>query len=361
MKQILCGPRAVISADALRHNLGVVRKLAPRSRVLAIIKANAYGHGIVPTARALQDADAFGVARIEEGTALRQAGIGNPILLLEGVFTPQDLALAASANLELVVHSFGQLQLLEQFAGTHRFSIWLKIDTGMHRLGFSPEDFPLAWKRIQRCPSAAAGARVMTHLAIAEEPVHPLTVRQLQCFEQAVRGLETQYSMANSAAIIGMPQTHLDWVRPGIMLYGISPLPDKYAAQLDLQPAMTLHSSLIAVHQLNPGETVGYGARWRAERSTRIGVAAIGYGDGYPRHARSGAPVCVADRQCLLAGRVSMDMINVDLTGAPEAQAGDSVLLWGPDLPVEHVAAYADTIPYELVCGISQRVKVQYK
>lgn len=361
MNPILCGPRALISTDALRHNLSVVRKLAPRSRVLAIIKANAYGHGIVPTAQALREADAFGVARIEEGTALRQAGIGNPILLLEGVFTPEDLALAASAHLDLVVHSFGQLQLLEEFAGTHRFGVWVKIDTGMHRLGFSPEDFPLAWERIKRCPTAAAGARVMTHLAIAEEPTHPLTLRQLQCFEQAVRGIDAQRSVANSAAVIGLPHTHLDWVRPGIMLYGISPLPGTYAAQLGLQPAMILESSLLAVHQLNPGEAVGYGARWRADRATRIGVAAVGYGDGYPRHARSGAPVNVANRECLLAGRVSMDMINVDLTCAPQAQVGDPVVLWGRDLPVERIAEYADTIPYELVCGISQRVKVEYR
>jgi alanine racemase len=361
MKEFICGPRALISTDALRHNLGVVRKVAPASRVLAVIKANGYGHGIVQTARALREADAFGVARIQEGLALRRAGSTHAILLLEGVFNANDLEVAAKENFALVVHTFDQLEMLEAWSGTHRFEVWVKIDTGMHRLGFALDQFAQAWSRINRCAAVAAGVRLMTHLASAEAPDSAETKKQLEAFAHVTAGLAADRSIANSAATLGLANVRGDWVRPGVMLYGISPFAQQHGTQLGLRPAMTLETNLIAIHDVAKGQAVGYGGKWHAERATRIGIAAAGYGDGYPRHVRNGAPVVIGDRTALIAGRVSMDMINIDLSGTPNAQIGDAVQLWGAQLPVESIADFADTIPYELVCGISQRVQVEYR
>lgn len=357
------GPRALIDAAALRHNLGVVRRYAPASRVMAVIKANAYGHGLVSAARALADADAFGVARIEEGLTLRDAGLKQTVVLLEGVFSNEDLALAAARGCDIVVHSRAQLDLLEQWQGTGQIPVWFKIDSGMNRLGFRVEYSLSAWERLLRTKRVLGTPRVMTHLAVADERTDSRTLQQITDFEAVVAALPgsatAERSIANSAGLIAWPQARTDWVRPGLMLYGISPFRHELAQDFDLKPAMTLTTKLIAVGEVAPGEGVGYGGAWRATRRAFIGIAAAGYGDGYPRHMKSGSPVLVNGRKALLAGRVSMDMIAVDITDVGGA-VGDPVVLWGAELPAEEVALNADTIPYELVCGVSQRVELEY-
>lgn len=327
---------------------------------MAVIKANAYGHGLVSTARALGGADAFGVARLDEALTLRSVGISNVIVLLEGVFTTEQLRVAAENGFEIVVHSFEQLELLESFAGTHAFSVWVKVDTGMNRLGFRVDEFAAAWERLNRVTSIAK-LRLMTHLACAEEEASVEVTQQLERFQRLVEGSSTERSIANSAGLIVWPQARVDWVRPGLMLYGISPVPTLDSAALGLRPAMTLITSLIAVRRVVKGEAVGYGAAWRAERDSLIGIAAIGYGDGYPRNMRAGTPVLINGKEAPVVGRVSMDMTAIDLTDLPSAKVGDLVTLWGRGLPAERIAPFADTIPYELVCGISQRVAVEWK
>ena len=353
-------PRATIDAAALRHNLGVVRSLAPESRVIAVVKANGYGHGLVETARALTGADAFGVARLDEGLALRAAGITNEIVLLEGVFSSEELQLASRANLQLVVHSFEQLELLEQAAGSHNFIVWLKVDTGMNRLGFRVEDFASAWRRLQRCKCSGT-LRLMTHLATAEEPESAATRRQIETFRSLTDALGVERSVANSAGLIGSPQARVDWVRPGLMLYGISPMASRLASSIGLRPAMTLTTQLIALRKVPKAEVVGYSGIWQAPRDSVVGIAAIGYGDGYPRNMRNGTPVLVNGQEVSVVGRVSMDMTAVDVTDISGVRVGDPVVLWGEGLPAERVAPFADTISYELVCGISQRVAVEWR
>jgi alanine racemase len=351
-------PCATIDVSALRHNLAAVRRYAPASKVMAIIKANAYGHGLVAAALALEGVEAFGVARLEEGLALRSAGIATPIVLLEGVFNADELEQARRASLQIVVHSPEQIAMLEQSGAGREFEIWLKVDTGMNRLGFRLEQFEPAWQRLRALDPRAL--RVMTHLAAAEVRNGEATVAQLARFSSLTIAAGTERSVANSAGLILSEQARLEWVRPGLMLYGISPIPGVSAAELGLKPAMTLTTQLIAIRHVPAGETVGYNGIWRAEQETRVGIAAVGYGDGYPRNLRSGCPVLVNGRETQVLGRVSMDMTAVDLQKV-DAKVGDPVTLWGEGLPVERVAAFADTIAYELVCGISQRVAVEWK
>lgn len=358
---MILGPRAVIDRSALRHNLGVVRKTAPRSKVMAVVKANAYGHGIVGTAQALIAADAFGVARLKEAMALREAGLGNTVVLLEGALSHQELDAAAALGLETVVHSFEQLQMLEGWKGSKRLQVWCKIDSGMNRLGFRLDEFAQAWQRLERCSSILPRPRLMTHLANADEIGDARNTRQIRAFRELVDDLHLERSIANSAGVMAWPESRVEWVRPGLMIYGISPFDDRVAAELDLRPAMTLISEVIALRTVQAGEEVGYGGIWRAEKTTRVGIVAVGYGDGYPRHTRSGAPVLVNGVEAPMVGRVSMDMIAVDLSQQPNAKVGDPATIWGTGLPAERVAKYADTIPWELVCAISQRVGVEYK
>lgn len=355
-------PVATVDLSALRSNLAVVRRMAPRSRVIAVVKANAYGHGLSRVARTLADADGLGVARLAEAMALREAGVTQRVLLLEGVFGAEQLALAARAQCEVVVHSREQLDALEQFAGSHRFVVWLKLNCGMNRLGFRGSDFTSALARLQRC-SCVSLIRVMTHLSSSEEGdiESDVTVAQLRMFDAAVSSLGLERSVANSAAVIAWPESHQDWVRPGLMLYGMSPIPNRTAADLGLRPVMTLSTRLIAVQNIGVGEAVGYNGTWRAQRPSRIGVAAIGYGDGFPRGMRNGAPVLVRGKEATIAGRVSMDMIGIDITDLPAAGVGDEVVVWGEGLPAERVAAYADTISYELVCRVTSRVPLVWK
>lgn len=350
---------ATVDTDALRHNLQVVRQRAPRSRVMAVIKANAYGHGLVAVARALEAADAFAVARVEEGLTLRQAGVLNRMLLLEGVFDGAQLAAAAAAGFELVVHTAEQIELLRAAPAGAIFKIWLKLDTGMNRLGFKGAAFAAARAALNDLPAVQSPVNLFTHFSSADTPEYPTTADQLARFSAATAGLPGERSIANSAGLLGFAEAQCDWVRPGLLLYGASPFPGTVGADYGLRPAMTLHSHVIAVKDVSQGEAVGYGGVWTARRPTRLAVAAVGYGDGYPRRLMAGSPVLVNGRRAPLAGRVSMDMIGIDVTDleAPP-RLGDPVILWGEGLPVEEIAVWAETIPYELLCGISQRVAV---
>jgi alanine racemase len=355
--------RAQVSAAALRGNLARVREVAPGKRVMAIIKANAYGHGLVATARCLEGADAFGVARMEEAVALRDAGINSPIVLLEGVFTAGQLAMAAHLRFDLVVHEAQQLALLEAAPAGQPLVAWLKVDTGMNRLGFRPEQFEDALARLSALPGVVREIRLLTHFACADERDSPMTGEQIARFEQLVggklggRGLAT--SLANSATVFSQPTAHGDWVRPGLALYGVAPFAGETGTSLGLVPAMRLVSTVISLRDVPRGETVGYGAAWRAERDSRVAIVAAGYGDGLLRSLSAGSPVLINGQAFALAGRVSMDMIGVDVTEAPTPiNVGDDAVLWGPELPVEQVAQRAGTIPYELLCAISQRVPI---
>jgi alanine racemase len=346
-----------IDIGALKHNFGVARRLAPKSRAMAVIKANAYGHGLVTAARALDSADALAVARLSEGLALREAGIKTPIVLLEGVFDREELDAAAAAGFELIVHTAEQIELLRGAPSTARFKVWLKLDSGMNRLGFKGDDFHSAYAALSTLPALSGPVNLCTHLSSADLPELPTTAEQLMVFAAATRSLAGERSMASSAALIGFPDSHGDWIRPGLMLYGVSPFRGTKGADHGLRPVMTLQSRVIALKDLVEGEQVGYGGDWTATRPTRLAIASVGYGDGYPRGAASGTPVLVNDEIAALAGRVSMDMLAIDVTDLKRAaRIGDSVVLWGEGLPVEEIALWADTVPYTLVCGISQRV-----
>ncbi len=351
--------RAVIDAAALRHNLQQARRAAPDSRIMAVIKANAYGHGIVPAAKALAEADGFAVARLGEGLALRAAGLTNRILLLEGVFSADQLAAAAQARFELMVHSPEQLELLEALSGDAQVTAWIKVDSGMNRLGFRLEDFAAAYERLRRNARVHADPTLVTHLASADDRRDAKTPAQLAAFSDATAGLPGARSIANSAGVLAWPAARADWVRPGLMLYGVSPFPSGTGADLGLRPAMTLRTEVIALKQVRAGETVGYGGSWTAPRDTRMAVVAAGYGDGYPRSTESGTPVLVGGRRAPLIGRVSMDMITVDITDLPPVSVGDPVVLWGSEIPVEEIATHARAIAWDLLCGVSQRVQLE--
>lgn len=351
---------ADIDLTALRHNLSRVRALVPDGKILAVIKADAYGHGIVRAAQALADADAFAVARLCEAEALRAAGIKKTVVVLEGFLCMHELERMAELACEAVVHSDHQIELLEQARLADPIKVWIKIDTGMSRLGFEFERAESLWQRLGVCENVA-GMRLMSHFANADDSAHERNAAQIALFEAACASFPGEKSLANSGAILGLPDSHLDWVRPGIMLYGVSPLLDKAAEELDLLPVMRLRSRLIAVNQQLAGAAVGYGGEWVCPEDMPVGVVAIGYGDGYPRHAISGTPVLVNGKRVHTIGRVSMDMICVDLREAADAKIGDEVILWGsPDLPVEEVAERAATIGYQLLCGVTPRVPRNY-
>jgi len=356
--------RAFIDTAALRHNLGTVRAYAPGAKVMAVIKANAYGHGLVTTALALADADSFAVARLEEGIALRGAGIRAPIVLLEGVFSAEQLAEAAHHGFELVVHDPLQVKLLEAHRGAERFVLWIKMDTGMNRLGFRPESFAAAHARLAALAVPALELRAMTHLARADELDQAMTRDQVATFENtlAAAGLSRiTTSIGNSAGTLGWPVAHGNWVRPGLALYGVSPFGGETADKHGLKAVMTLETTVLTVREVKRNETVGYAGAWRAGRDSAIAILAAGYGDGLPRHLENGTPVLIGGARYPLVGRVSMDMIAIDVTGAAKIAAGQKAIVWGADLPVEEVARHADTIPYELLCGVSQRVPLELK
>ncbi|WP_020558904.1 alanine racemase [Thiofilum flexile] len=352
--------RACINLKALRHNYHYAKSLAPHSKAAAIIKANAYGHGAVVVARALYDADAFGVACIEEALELRESGITQPIVLLEGVFTPDELPLAARYQFMIAVHNVEQVEWLEQAQLTQPLAIWFKIDTGMHRLGFAPEQVPAFYARLKACANVAA-ITLMTHFARADEVDCSATEQQIARFKTATQGIQAPVSIANSPATLMWPSTRLDWIRPGIMLYGATPVAEDLPESKALQPVMTLESALISVRELGVGESIGYGARFTCEQPTRVGVVAMGYADGYPRHAVNGTPVAVNGVRTRIIGRVSMDMLTVDLTPLPTAKVGDRVELWGNTVRANEVAAHSQTIAYTLFTGVTRRVPLVYQ
>jgi alanine racemase len=333
---------------------------------MAVVKANAYGHGLIEVAHILDDVDALAVARVSEGVRLRNGGIDLPIVVLEGCSEVAEVHEAIGHQLEIVVHDPVHLDFLDSLTAHDVITVWLKLDTGMGRLGFAPAELMACRKRLDRIPAVRPDVRLMTHLACADDPDNPTTLEQVRRFGDGLGGFAGDVSVANSAGILLWPQTHevsrdLDytgqnWVRPGLALFGASPIIGKSAREMGLMPAMSFESRLIAVKTIKRGTAVGYGGDWRAERDTVVGVVAAGYGDGYPRHLKSGTPVLVNGRRVALIGRVSMDMINVDLTDVPVANVGDQVVLWGGHLPIEEIAARAETIPYELMCGLSQRV-----
>jgi len=349
----------VINLAALQSNFQRIRQLAPRQRIMAVVKADAYGHGIVRVARSLPYADAFGVACLEEARQLRDAGIRQPIVLLEGPFSADELPPIQQLGLEMVIHHPEQFAMLEAAHPEQQIRTWLKIDTGMHRLGFAPGDAAAAREKLLSLECIGRDLRLMTHLASANDPEDALTRRQLQTFADCTQGMVEERSIANSAAILDWPDSHADWVRPGLLLYGISPNPARDSLAEGLQPVMTFRSQLISVKQLKAGDTVGYGATWACPEDMPVGIVAAGYGDGYPRHARSGTPMLVNGRRAGMIGVASMDMLAVDLRNVPAARVGDPVVLWGEGLPVEEIAACAQTIPYELLCGDRKRITFQ--
>lgn len=351
------GPYVEIDLNALRHNLSQVKSYAPGTKVLAMLKANAYGHGQTVCALALKEADAFGVARIEEAIALRQAHITQPIVLMGGVTAADELEIVESYHLDFVVHDQTQLDLLDAYEGAHTFSVWLKIDTGLHRLGFSPEEAGQAYQHLKNHPKVSQPFKIMTHLIAPEKCEQPFTSDQLALFHEVTDSWPEEKSIAKSAAIMAWPQTHADWVRPGIMLYGISPFIEKTALDLGLKPVMTLKSQIIRINECKQGENLGYGGHWRCPRDMRIAIVAVGYADGYPRHIQDYAPVLVNDQRCAVVARVAMDLLMVDLSQAPDAVIGDTVTLWGAGLPIEQVALAAQTISYTLTTAVSGRVK----
>lgn len=349
---------ATIHVDALRHNLARMRALAPHSRVLAVVKADGYGHGLERAAHALEGADGFGVAALADAERLRAAGLSQRIVLLSGFDEPADLPALRRLGVETVLHHDSQLDMLAAEAPAQPpIRVWLKLDSGMHRLGFAPARTADIHTRLHAMANVDDDIVLMTHFAASDEFDSPRTREQLGVFEHAIGDLPGARSLANSAAVLGWPATHGDWIRPGGALYGLSAVDGRSGVDLGLQPAMTLSTRLVAINRVARGEAVGYGGRFACPEDMPIGVAAIGYGDGYPRSVPSGTPVLVNGTRAPIVGRVSMDLLAIDLRGHPQARVGDPVVLWGRGLPVEEIASAAGTIGYELACGITRRVR----
>ncbi|GGB46891.1 alanine racemase [Shewanella inventionis] len=365
-------PRAEISRCALQSNLAQLRLIAPKSKIMAVVKANGYGHGLLNVAESVGilnyvqsvgkyhgGADGFGLARLEEALQLREGGVKGKLLLLEGFFRQSDLATLVTHNIDTVVHHESQLHMLETIKLDKPVTVWIKIDTGMHRIGFTLDQFEKVYQRLLHCPQVAKPIHLMTHFACADEPDNQMTQDQMNAFLQLIDGLDGDRTLANSAGTLFWPTSQADWIRPGIALYGISPVVGDRGVNHRLIPAMELVSNLIAVRDHKAGDSVGYGAFWTAKQDTRLGVVAIGYGDGYPRNAPEGTPVWINGRRVPIVGRVSMDMLTVDLGADAQDNVGDSVQLWGKALAVEEVAEHIGTIAYELVTKLTPRVVVE--
>jgi alanine racemase len=349
--------QAIINLRALRENYKFARKQAPHSRAYAVVKANAYGHGVMPIVNALaSEADGFAVACVDEAMTIRKGGISRPILVLEGAMDASECELAVDYNLELALHNQTQIEWLKAFS-KGKLKVWVKVDSGMHRLGFRSQQVPAIVSELRALP-VVAEIQLMSHFACADDPANPFNQQQLDVLT-ALEPMNLNWSMSNSAAILTMTEAHGELVRPGIMLYGSHPVKQQQGPSIGLQPVMTLQSEVIALHELDVGETVGYGQSYTVERPTVIAVIAIGYGDGYPRAAKNGTPVLIKGRPFPIAGRVSMDMITVDVTNGNVA-LGDKVTLWGAGLSADVVAEHCGTISYELFCQITERVKKQY-
>lgn len=348
---------ATIHIEALRHNLSKVRALAPHSKVMAVVKADGYGHGLERVARALEGADAFGVAALSDAERLRAIGLSQRIVLLSGIDDASDLSAIRRLGVDTVVHHESQLSLLQQDTESDPVRVWLKLDTGMHRLGFAPERAHTIYTELKTMSNVHPDITLMTHFASSDEFGGHQTAEQLKMFDELCKPISGLHSLSNSAAILGWPSAHQDWVRAGGALYGLSVVDDKTGTDFDLKPAMSLSTKLIAINHIKEGEYIGYSATWQCPEDMPVGVAAIGYGDGYPRNAAAGTPVLINGVCVPIIGRVSMDLMTLDLRGVPNAKVGDDVLLWGPELPVEIIAKAAGTISYELTCSITRRVR----
>ncbi|MGB9154695.1 MAG: alanine racemase [Alphaproteobacteria bacterium] len=347
-----------LSTENLLHNVSVIRATAPRAKLMAMVKANAYGHGAISVGQRLEGhVDAMGVASIDEALALRAAGIKSPLVLIEGVFEPDELRIAAEQEFHVVFHTPAQVQWLVESPVSKPLVAWLKIDTGMGRLGFLPSQAPLALQTLSTSPSIRQPVGIMSHFACADAPEHPHNKHQIACFEKFAASHNGPKSLCNSAAIFSFPDQHYDWVRAGLSLYGATPFATRTAESLGLKPVMTFRTRLIAVKNLKRGDTIGYGARFTCPEDMSVGIMAVGYGDGYPRTARDGTPVLVNGARCSIAGRVSMDMAAVDLRPCRDAAVNTEVILWGEGLPIETVAATTENINYDLLTGIQNRVK----
>jgi len=354
---------ALVSRSAIADNYRQMKKLAPKSKVLAVLKANAYGHGAVAMARELMrvNVDGLGVARLEEALELRAAGITSPILLLEGFAEQSDITRLITYQLETVIHSLEQITMLEQCQQQGRLKVWLKIDTGMNRLGLNSSEVVQAYQRLNQLEIVETPVNFMSHFACADELDNDFTARQIQAFFELVKEYDGQLSIANSAAILAWPDTHLDWVRTGISLYGCSAIEGKTGADFGLRPVMTLQTKVIAIKSITQGQYVGYGSTWQAKTDGKLAVIAVGYGDGYPRHAKTGTPVLINGKRYPIVGRVSMDMITVDLGQTSQVSCGDVVTLWGQGLPAEEIARWSDTISYEIMIKLTHRVEILFE
>jgi len=343
-----------IDYTALQHNLEQVHRFAPQAQVMAVIKANAYGHGMIKVAEALNRAHGFAVSCISEALELRKAEFIHPILVLQGYKNQPELQTASANNLRVVIHDPAQLQLLEQVFLSKKLNIALKLDTGMHRLGFPIEDSAKIYQKLVQNPQINTTCWLMSHLACADDLDNVYTLQQLSLFQQYTQSIKTPRSLAHSAGIVAWPETHMDWVRPGIMLYGVSPLLNTEAKQYRLKAVMSFYAPIIAVHHFQKGASLGYGLIWTCPESMPVAIVACGYADGYPRHAASGTPVWLNGYETQLVGRVSMDMIMIDLRGIA-AHIGDVVELWGKHIAVNRVAQSAGTIAYELLCHVGNQ------
>ncbi|NKJ23470.1 alanine racemase [Dyella sp. SG609] len=349
---------ATIHLGALRHNLARIKAMAAPAKVMAVVKADAYGHGLERVARALDGAaDAFAVAAQGDGLRLRAAGHRQRIVVLSGPDRASDIAEMQRLQLDAAIHHESQLAWLDGASSSRGpLRVWLKVDTGMHRLGFPPERVAEIHARLSAMPGIDPEVGLLTHFSESEEFEGDETRAQIRRFNEAVKDLSGPRALSNSAGVLGWPEARGDWVRTGGLLYGLSVVPGKSGADFGFRPAMTLATRLIAVNWIRRGERVGYNGTWTCPEDMPVGVAAVGYGDGYPRSAASGTPVLVGDRRVPLVGRVSMDLITLDLREAPQAKVGDRVTLWGEELPVEQIAAQAGTISYDLTCGMTRRV-----
>lgn len=350
--------KLVIEPSALLHNVRQIKTFAPDKKIVAMVKANAYGCGVHVVAPVLDGfVDAFGVACIEEALAIHTMGVQTPCILFQGIFSPDELETVAQKQFSIVLHHKQQVEWLLQTPLSQSIRVWVKFDTGMHRLGFHQDDLAWVYDALFTCPWVDKDIGLMSHLACADEPGREENCKQIQLFQSTKIEGFTQRSFANSAAIIAFPQTHEDVVRPGIMLYGVSPFANQTAVDLGLVPVMRFMSAISAIHHNPPFAQIGYGGTWKSSKPSIIGIVAAGYGDGYPRHIADNTPVWVRGKEVPIVGRVSMDMMAVDLSDHPDVQIGDPVELWGVHILVERVAQAARTISYELLCQISERVR----
>lgn len=344
------GPKLHIDHAALAHNLKRIKAFAPKQSILAMVKANGYGHGMWNVVSALDQIDALGVARLQDALQLRTRGVMQPIVVMGGFADLAELKACSTHQIDVVIHNPSQLEIFLSAHLMEPIRVWLKINTGMNRLGFSIEQAPDVYRVLHNHASVQKPIVLMTHFACADELENKMTAEQMERFFKVTRDWAGQRSLANSAGILGWPDALGDWVRPGIMMYGVSPFGDKVGADFGLKPVMTLSSTLLSIREQSPGDKIGYGSCYRCEVPMRVGTVAIGYGDGYPRAAPTGTPVWIRDARCPIVGRVSMDLLAVDLRNAPEAEVGDKVILWGPQLPAEIIANHVGTIAYELLC-----------